>query len=258
MPAPGWTFLQWLGDVSGTNATNSLRMSRDQYVEAVFGTTLRTTTSGNGSVIIDPAAGVYPYGYTVTLTALPQTGSGFSLWGNAASGTNNPLRISITNANPAVSCLFAPLNAAEVTLTLIENGHGQVMVKPSAARCVTGQAVALMALAEPEEQFLGWSGDASGTATNLVVTLDRSKVITAIFTRSVRLVAWPWVVHASEDEFRFRFSGDLGRAYELQQSTDLISWQSVGFLTNVFGAVQYGDPFQDTAPQRFYRLVILP
>ena len=172
------------------------------------------------------------------MTALPQTGSGFSLWGNAASGTNNPLRISITNANPAVSCLFAPLNAAEVTLTLIENGHGQVMVKPSAVRCVTGQAVALMALAEPEEQFLGWSGDASGTATNLVVTLDRSKVITAIFTRSVRLVAWPWVVHASEDEFRFRFSGDLGRAYELQQSTDLISWQSVGFLTNVFGAVQ--------------------
>ncbi|PYU98700.1 MAG: hypothetical protein DMG10_27490 [Acidobacteria bacterium] len=162
------------------------------------------------------------------MTALPQTGSGFSLWGNAASGTNNPLRISITNANPAVSCLFAPLNAAEVTLTLIENGHGQVMVKPSAARYVT------------------------------VVTLDRSNVITAIFTRSVRLVAWPWVVHASEDEFRFRFSGDLGRAYELQQSTDLISWQSVGFLTNVFGAVQYGDPFQDTAPQRFYRLVILP
>ena len=82
--------------------------------------------------------------------------------------------------------------------------------------------------------------------------------ISAIFTRSVRLVAWPWVVHASEDEFRFRFSGDLGLAYELQQSTDLISWQSVGFLTNVFGAVQYGDPFQDTAPQRFYRLVILP
>jgi len=118
--------------------------------------------------------------------------------------------------------------------------------------------VALMALAEPEEQFLGWSGDASGTATNLDVTIDRSKVITAIFTRSVRLVAWPWVVHASEEEFRFRFSGDLGQAYELQQSTDLISWQSVGFLTNVFGAVQYGDPFQDTAPQRFYRLVILP
>src|SRR5205814_3684445 len=50
-------------------------MSRDQYVEAVFGTTLSTTTSGKGSVIIDPAAGVYPYGYTVTLTALPQTGT---------------------------------------------------------------------------------------------------------------------------------------------------------------------------------------
>src|SRR5439155_16484204 len=47
-PAPGWTFLQWLGDVSGTNATNTVVMTRDKCVEAVFGTSLGTAVSVGG------------------------------------------------------------------------------------------------------------------------------------------------------------------------------------------------------------------
>jgi hypothetical protein len=44
----------------------------------------------------------------------------------------------------------------------------------------------------------------------------------------------------------------------LQRSTDLTAWQSVGVLTNLFGTVQYNDPFSDTARQRFYRLLLFP
>ena len=37
-PSPGWTFLQWLGDASGANPITSICVTRDKYVQAVFGT----------------------------------------------------------------------------------------------------------------------------------------------------------------------------------------------------------------------------
>jgi hypothetical protein len=74
VPNPGWSFLHWLGDASGTNATNYVVITRDKCVEAVFVTPLNTVTAGSGSIGIDPNAGVYPYGTLVRLTALPPAG----------------------------------------------------------------------------------------------------------------------------------------------------------------------------------------
>src|SRR5262249_48679574 len=40
VPAPGWTFLQWLGDASGSSATTIVVVNRSKCLEAIFGTTL--------------------------------------------------------------------------------------------------------------------------------------------------------------------------------------------------------------------------
>lgn len=256
--APGWTFLQWLGDVSGSNPTNHTPMTTDKCVEAMFGTALSTVTNGNGSIIVDAIAPIYPYGHRVRLTAVPQAGNSFALWGNATSDTNNPLRFVITNANPTVSCLFAPLSAGQVTLTVIESGRGQVFISPRANRYPTGQVVTLAALAEPGQTFLGWSGDAGGTQSNLVVTLNQSKVITANFTRRVRLEAWECAGQVSEDGFQLRFAGELGQRVEIDQSADLATWTLLAALTNNFGTVQVTAPFATGVSQRFYRARSVP
>jgi hypothetical protein len=147
-PAPGWTFLQWLGDVNSSSPTNALVMDHDSSVEAVFGTSLGTSVSGSGSILMGAVAPFYPFGYVATLAAVPQPGNYFALWGNAASGTNNPLRFTITNANPTVSCLFGSLSAGQVALIVVPDGEGQVTTAPRGNRFNNGQIVTLSAAPE--------------------------------------------------------------------------------------------------------------
>jgi hypothetical protein len=45
-PNPGWTFLRWEGDASGTNPIVSVLMDTNKTVRAVFGTWLGTTVAG--------------------------------------------------------------------------------------------------------------------------------------------------------------------------------------------------------------------
>ena len=131
-PAAGWTFLEWLGDTSGTNATNSVLINRRRRVSAVFGTTLSTTASTGGSVQLNPPGGMYPYGTTVQIIAVPAAGNQFVFWGNAASGGTNPLPFVLTNANPTVSALFGALSAGQATLTVVPVGDGKVTINPQA------------------------------------------------------------------------------------------------------------------------------
>src|SRR5262249_14387702 len=98
-PASGWTFLQWLGDVVGNTPATNVAMTRPRSVQAVFGTTLTTTAAGGGSVAVNPTNDSYPYGTVVLLTAIPQPGNYFGLWGNSATGSLNPLSFRVTNAN---------------------------------------------------------------------------------------------------------------------------------------------------------------
>jgi len=71
-PLPGWTFLQWLGDASGSNPSNSLRVTRNTCVQAVFGTALGTTVAGSGSVVIDPVVMNQSKVITATFTSRPR------------------------------------------------------------------------------------------------------------------------------------------------------------------------------------------
>ena len=61
-PSPGWTFLQWLGDATGTNPAATLSMSQDRCVQAVFGTSIMTNVIGGGSIHVYPQAPLYPHG----------------------------------------------------------------------------------------------------------------------------------------------------------------------------------------------------
>ncbi|MDQ4141028.1 MAG: putative Ig domain-containing protein, partial [Bacteroidota bacterium] len=76
--------------------------------------TLTVTTSGNGSVTKSPNQASYPGGSTVTLTATPASGYKFSGWSDDATGTANPLKVSITG-HKTIIAQFTPMAVQQVT-----------------------------------------------------------------------------------------------------------------------------------------------
>jgi len=221
---------------------------------SVFATTLSTTVAGNGQVL--PARGVYPYGSVVRLSAIPQPGNYFGVWGNAASGNSNPLYFPVTNANPTVSSLFAALPQGQSALTVLINGPGSINVNPPGNVFATNQSVTLTATPYAGQGFINWSGDASGTENPLTVAMSQSRVITANFTN------WPVLVANQQsftpEGFRFSLLSGPGLTYQVQGSTNLSSWVNLGTVTNATGETQFTDPAGTNLPLRFYRATSWP
>lgn len=252
-PSPGWTFLQWLGDLSGTNSPASLTMTRNRCVQAVFGTGLAYNVIGNGSIAAAPLTGFYPYGTSVGLAAVPNAGNSFLQWGNALSGTNSPLTWSVTNANPTIGAVFTALGAQQYSLALTANGAGGATASPYANHYTNGQPVTVTATPNAGQDFVGWSGGASGTQNPLVVTMNSNQVITANFTERPTLRVGTPLEGFGEDGYRLTLTGEFGGLYEILGSTNLADWDAVGTVTNTYGTFQFTDSAATNLPTRFYR-----
>jgi len=250
-PSPGWTFLYWKGDAFGTSQSTSVTMDQDKSIQAVFGTTLSTTVAGSGQVLVYPPGGIYPYGTTVRLTGVPQPGNYFGVWGNAASGTANPLYFTLTNANPTVSSLFVSLSAGQAALTILINGPGTFQVTPAGNVFSIIQTVNLTATPLAGQGFINWSGDATGTQNPLSVAMTQSRIVTANFTN------WPVLVANQQsltpEGFRLSVLSGTGLVYKIQGSTNLGNWTDLGVITNTAGQSYFTDPAGTNSPMRFYR-----
>jgi len=190
VPDAGWSFLYWTGDTNGftggtagaAGATNALTLNRARSVQAVFGTTLATSVVGSGTVQLSPTNGPYAYGSVVRLTPKPAVGHYFSLWGNAASGSANPLDFTVTQPGRTVSALFTALGAGQVNLYVDVVGNGSVTRSPSLNVYSSGQTVTLTAVTPLSSLFAGWSGDSVATTNVISLVLDANKSVTANFS----------------------------------------------------------------------------
>jgi hypothetical protein len=251
----GWTFLNWIGDASGSSLSIPVTMTRNKNLRANFGTAFNTSVSGAGSVSVSPNAPFYPYGSIVRVSALPASGSYFSFWGNAASGNLNPLYFSITNANPSISATFASLNANSYSLTALPDGLGTVTASPQANAYSGGSSVSVTAAPDPGQIFLGWSGDASGASNPLNFVINENRTITATFSRRPKLVLDAGSFDGlHEDGFRFTVAGEAGATDQIQSSTNLMDWTSIFAITNTLGMIQVTDPRATNKTATFYRI----
>ena len=185
---PGWTFTGWAGDLSGTNPTSTITMDGNKNIAAVFGTPLSTTVlggTGYGSVSVDPAMALYPYGSVPRLSAIPAFGKYFVSWGlagtNIATLTNNPMEWAMTTAAPSFIARLANLPTNTFSLTTLIEGQGSITRSPPGNFYTNGTMVTLTAVPANGQFFLGWSGDVTSTLANLTVVMDSSKVVTASF-----------------------------------------------------------------------------
>ncbi len=255
---PSWSFLHWLGDSTSTNPIIDITVTRNKCLTAIFATQIEV------SVLVDvnPLLPFYPYGTRVRLTALPPEGTYLFGWTGNANGTLNPLDFVVTNATPVISALFATLSTDQFTLNTLATGFGRVVLSPQANYYNQNDTVALMAVPSSGQSFIGWSGDASGTNDFVTLMMDRSKSITANFTKQPLLTSMTCLGIPDSENFQFLISGEAGRECLIEFTTNLVTdatvWTPLATITNVFGTAQFNDSLATNRARSFYRAVVFP
>ena len=150
--------------------------------------------TGSGTVTSNPAGincgadctETYAGGTVVTLTPAPATGSTFTAWSGACTGSG-ACQVTMSAAR-SVTATFT-LASLPLTVTRAGAGAGNVTSSPAGIACGTdcsqsytfGTVVTLSAVATTGSSFAGWSGSCTGTGS-CQVTMDAARSVTATFT----------------------------------------------------------------------------
>ncbi len=108
IPAIGWSFSEWNGDVLVFNEVISVTVDTNKSVVAVFipnEHSIVVNFVGQGSVSKNPDQIIYNYSDIVELVALPEQGYIFSEWTGDLSGSSNPAAITM-DENKNVTAIF--------------------------------------------------------------------------------------------------------------------------------------------------------
>lgn len=157
-PNTGYVFTGWSGDASGSANPLTVVMNGNKNITANFAATAftLTVTAVNGTVAKNPNAATYNSGSVVQLTAAANPGYSFTGWSGDASGSTNPLNVTMNaNKNITASFILAPaigpgqvnlglagnynmLTKTGITTTGVTSIQGDLGVSPAAATSITG------------------------------------------------------------------------------------------------------------------------
>jgi uncharacterized repeat protein (TIGR02543 family) len=143
-------------------------------------TFLLTVIASGGSVSRDPDAARYDSGAAVQLTAVAGAGYHFTAWSGDASGSANPVSVTM-DRDRTVTAHFA-LNQFTLSITAT---NGSVAKNPDLALYDSGSVVQLTASGDSGYHFSGWSGDASGSANPFSLAMNSNKSVSASFVTNV-------------------------------------------------------------------------
>ena len=115
IPAPGYAFLEWNGDLNDDSESTSIELSCNKAVTAVFSSNryvLATSSDpiGCGEVMVDtppPTSEGYLVGTEVIIEAIASKGYKFSHWSGDTTGTKNPIII-VMGSDKQLSAHFIP------------------------------------------------------------------------------------------------------------------------------------------------------
>jgi hypothetical protein len=197
-PVAGSVFTGWSdGGCSGTDSCQ-VTLSADTSVTANFTATHNLTVSksgsGAGSVTSSPAgidcgstcAITANEGDAIALTATPISGSVFTGWSGACSGTD-PCQVTL-DADTSVTANFTATH--NLTASKSGSGAGTVTSSPAGIDCGStcattaneGTAITLTATPVAGSVFTGWSGGGCSGTDSCQVTLGADTSVTANFT----------------------------------------------------------------------------
>jgi uncharacterized repeat protein (TIGR02543 family) len=194
VPVSGYRFTGWAGALTGTTSPVSITMEGDKAISAGFGRNeyvLLLSGIGDGGVQVDGVYHALPdsisvsHGTTVTLTAMPGTGSHFTGWSGDLTGEVTPTSFTM-DSDKSVTAGFA---LGQFTLNLFRTGAGSGVVRvdgvdhaiPWSGTFHYGDTPTLLAVPAAGSHFESWSGHVTGAVSPVFVVMDSDKDITAGF-----------------------------------------------------------------------------
>jgi hypothetical protein len=161
---------------------------------ALHALTVDKAGTGSGSVASSPAGvscgsdctETYVHGTSVTLTATAATGSTFTSWSGACTGSG--ACVVTMDAGWSVTATFTR-NQYTLTVTRAGTGSGTVTSSVAGIDCGSdcsetyahGTDVTLTPVAAAKSVFSGWSGACTGSGA-CVVTMDAARSVSAVFS----------------------------------------------------------------------------
>jgi len=188
VPQDHWVFAGWQGDHSNSKNPDSLIISQDLSVTAMFEKRqypLTIEIDGEGVVeeeLLPAKSTDYPHGSTVQITAKPDDGWFFSDWSGHLNSTENPAMVEV-NGEAAITAHF---KRHEFQMDIHTEGAGSVLPQlVSGTETENGylfdSVVELSAEPESGWAFVKWEGDLDGSTNPEQITIDSDKQIQAVF-----------------------------------------------------------------------------
>lgn len=181
-PDNNWEFVEWEGDLDGSENPATITIEENAEVTAVFSPIsypLTVNIQGQGSVdeeIVQTKTTDYPYQSVVELTAIPDTSWAFVEWEGDLQTDENPAQITIDEAK-TVTAIFDRL----FTLTTLPRPEEGGVVEPSNGEYVRDTSFDVEAIPNDGWRFVEWRGDFTGTTNPFNLTMNGNKTIEAYF-----------------------------------------------------------------------------
>jgi uncharacterized repeat protein (TIGR02543 family) len=179
---PGSTFTGWTGSATSSANPLSLFMDGNKTVTANFAKsqyTLSVNQNGGNSVTVSPAKQAYNPGEEVTLTAISPAGWTFDRWSGSATGSTNPVTLTMDSDQSVFAVFRKNLYAVTTSVT----GSGTVTRSPARSGYGHGDMVILTATPAPGWTFAGWGGALSGANPVATLTVTGDAAVSARFER---------------------------------------------------------------------------
>ncbi|MDP3582115.1 MAG: YCF48-related protein, partial [Ignavibacteria bacterium] len=249
----GYTFSNWSegNTVVSTNSSYTFIISSSRELTAKFSPNSYTlsVTAANGTVTKSPEQSNYIFGTQVQLTATPNTGYSFIGWSGNASGSTNPLTVTM-DGNKSIIANFL---LSKYTLA-VTSANGTVTKNPDLTSYNHGTVVTLTASASPGYAFSSWSGDINGTENPIAVTVEKNFSVIANYKKVNRPPVFTKAftdttidVHNVQVLFKYKFAaadpdGDVV-SFRLDSGPNGATMSSNGLFSWVPSTTQAGQGF---------------
>jgi hypothetical protein len=192
VPAEGWSFSGWSGDLSGGVNPGSVTMDGNKAVVATFTQnkpdeyTVSASVDGVGGTIDPSGLVTVNAGETITFTLTPD--DGYHILNVLVDGVYMGPQGSFTfyeiDSDHNITAIFA-MN--EYALTIVIVGPGRVTTNPNKISYSYGEAVLLTAVPNNKNFiFAYWGGDLTGTNNSQTIVMNGDKTVYAYFTKPPR------------------------------------------------------------------------
>jgi uncharacterized repeat protein (TIGR02543 family) len=240
-PSADSVFSGWSGDVTESAGSVTITMDGNKSVTANFTAkpryTLETSVSpaGSGSVSVNPAQADFYEGQSVSLTANPSSGWRFGSWSGSATGSANPLSVTMSE-NKDISATF--IKTYNIALSV--EGPGKLDNKNAVAGARDANSPINLDNAGPKAnllcKFVGWRDDSTGEfLDSYTFTLTGDRSFTAVFGD----LEYLFTKSGSNGYLGNNLSGHYGRGHQVNLNNaqptgytgyTLDCWKEFGFM----------------------------